>query len=145
MSSKFSSPFFQKSPLYGAYSSGAGGMVTVSYNDVHQKFQNSIAENVAKTYAPKNTPCDNLVQKLSDNKISNAAYETLSKKCVEQNNKDEDSNTESFENVTGDLRFENKMGLSNYKKLNKTNPYYYGKGYESITKKVNLPELPDLG
>jgi hypothetical protein len=145
MSSKFSSPFFQKSPLYGAYSSGAGGMVTVSYNDVHQKFQNSIAENVAKAYAPKNTPCDNLVQKLSDNKISNAAYETLSKKCVEQNNKDEDSNTGSFENVTGDLPFENKMGLSNYKKSNKTNPYYYGKGYESITKKVNLPELPDLG
>ena len=29
-SSKFSSPFFQKSPLLGAYSSGAGGMITIS-------------------------------------------------------------------------------------------------------------------
>jgi len=143
MSSKFSSPFFQKSPLLGAYSSGADGMVTVSYDDVHQKFQDGIAENVAKHYAPKNTACDNLVQKLADNKISNAAYETLSKKCVEQNNKDEDSNTGSFENVTGDLPFEN-IGLSNYKESNKTNPYYYGKGYESPYK-VNLPELPDLG
>ncbi len=50
-SSKFSSPFFQKSPLQGAYSSGAGGMVTVSYDDVHQKFQEGVAANVAKSYA----------------------------------------------------------------------------------------------
>jgi len=56
-SSKFSSPFFQKSPLQGAYSSGAGGMVTVSYDDVHQKFQDGVAANVAKSYAKKNDPC----------------------------------------------------------------------------------------
>jgi hypothetical protein len=57
MSSKFSSPFFQKSPLQGAYSSGAGGMVTVSYDDVHQKFQDGLAANVAKAYAPKKDKC----------------------------------------------------------------------------------------
>ena len=56
-SSKFSSPFFQKSPLRGAYSSGADGMVTVSYDDVHQKFQDGIAANVAKAYAPKKNKC----------------------------------------------------------------------------------------
>ena len=56
-SSKFATPFFQKSPLYGAYSQGAGGMVKVSYADVHSKFQNDIAKNVAKHYTKDNDPC----------------------------------------------------------------------------------------
>ena len=42
MSSKFSSPFFQKSPLLGAYSSGAGGMVTISNAADIQKMQDGI-------------------------------------------------------------------------------------------------------
>ena len=83
-SSKFSSPFFQKSPLYGAYTSGADGIVPVSYDDIHKDFQKSVADNVAKAYTPKKNSCSNLVQKLSDNEISNAAYETLSKKCANQ-------------------------------------------------------------
>ena len=83
-SSRFSSPIFQKSPLQGAYSSGADGLYPISYDDVQQKFQSDIANNVEKAYTPKETPCGNLVQKLSDNKISNAAYETLSKKCAEK-------------------------------------------------------------
>jgi|TARA_R110000744_G_scaffold41242_1_gene93309 hypothetical protein len=41
-SSKFSSPFFQKSPLYGAYSSGADAMVTVSDAPHYEKLQNDI-------------------------------------------------------------------------------------------------------
>jgi len=145
-SSKFSSPFFQKSPLRGAYSSGADGMVTVSYNDVHQKFQDSIAENVAKAYAPKTNSCSNLEQKLSEGTIKEGAYKVLKAKCAEQSNNNEDSdNTGSFENVTGDLPLENPMGLSDYKKSNKTNPYYYGKGYESpYTTRFDV-ELPDLG
>ena len=42
MSSKFSSPFFQKSPLLGAYSSGAGGMITISNAADIQKMQDGI-------------------------------------------------------------------------------------------------------
>ena len=145
-SSKFASPFFQKSPLHGAYSSGAGGMVPVSYADVHQKFQDGIAANVAKAYAPKTNSCSNLEQKLSEGTIKEGAYKVLKAKCAEQSNNDEDSdNTGSFENVTGDLPLENPMGLSDYKKSNKTNPYYYGKGYESpYTTRFDV-ELPDLG
>jgi len=145
-SSKFAGPFFQKSPLQGAYSSGAGGMVTVSYDDVHQKFQDGIAANVAKAYAPKTNSCSNLEQKLSEGTIKEGAYKVLKAKCAEQSNNDEDSdNTGSFENVTGDLPLENPMGLSDYKKSNKTNPYYYGKGYESpYTTRFDV-ELPDLG
>jgi len=145
-SSKFAGPFFQKSPLQGAYSSGAGGMVTVSYDDVHQKFQDGIAANVAKAYAPKTNSCSNLEQKLSEGTIKEGAYKVLKAKCAEQSNNNEDSdNTGSFENVTGDLPLENPMGLSDYKKSNKTNPYYYGKGYESpYTTRFDV-ELPDLG
>jgi len=58
MSSKFSSPFFKKSPLQGAYASGAGGMINVSYNDIHQKFQNDIGENVDRAYAKEKNPCN---------------------------------------------------------------------------------------
>ena len=146
MSSKFSSPFFKKSPLYGAYSSGADGMVTVSYDDVHQKFQDGIARNVAKAYAPKANSCSNLEQKLADGTIKEGAYKVLSAKC---------SNTGSFENITGkkpfaDVNASNKTkpfegaSVSDYKKSNKTNPYYIGKGYESPYT-IDLPELPNLG
>ena len=89
-SSKFATPFFQKSPLYGAYSQGAGGMVTVSYADVHSKFQDDIAKNVEKAYAPKNDSCSNLEQKLSDGKIKEGAYKTLVAKCAK--NKEEEDN-----------------------------------------------------
>ena len=89
MSSKFSSPFFKKSPLQGAYSSGAGGMVTVSYDNVHQKFQDGIASNVAKAYAPKTNSCSNLEKKLADGTIKEGAYIILSAKCAKRT---EDSN-----------------------------------------------------
>jgi hypothetical protein len=86
MSSKFSSPFFQKSPLYGAYSSGAGGMVTVSYNDVHQKFQDSIAANVAKSYSKKNDPC-------SDPKTVQYTENSVLKKCPKKTKPSPNGNT----------------------------------------------------
>ena len=93
MSSKFSSPFFKKSPLLGAYTSGADGMVTVSYNDIHQKFQDDLAKNVAKAYTPKTNSCSNLEQKLADGTIKEGAYKALSKKCAEKNkNKDLENN-----------------------------------------------------
>jgi len=41
-SSKFSSPFFKKSPLQGAYSSGADGIITVSDLPHYQKLQQDL-------------------------------------------------------------------------------------------------------
>ena len=91
-SSKFATPFLKKSPLYGAYSSGAGGMVTVSYDDVHQKFQDGIAQNVAKARAmhDKKDPCDdpNTVQ-YTENSVL--------KKCP----KKKETNNSSSSNSTG--------------------------------------------
>ena len=149
MSSKFSSPFFKKSPLYGAYASGAGGMINVSYNDIHQKFQNDIGENVDRAYTKEKNPCDNLDQKLADGDILQGAHAILSKKCAEP------QDTSSSESILGRKPFDdvNRLNktkpfegasVSDYKKSNKTNPYYIGKGYESPYT-IDLPELPNLG
>ena len=85
-SSKFSSPFFQKSPLQGAYSSGADGMVTVSYDDVHQKFQDGVAANVAKSYAKKNDPC-------SDPNTVQYTENSVLKKCPKKTKPNPETNT----------------------------------------------------
>ena len=57
MSSKFATPFFQKSPLYGAYTSGADGMVTISDAPHYAKLQEDIGNAVSKAYAPKKNKC----------------------------------------------------------------------------------------
>ena len=135
-SSKFSSPFFKKSPLNGAYASGADGIVPVSYDDIHKDFQQGIADNVAKAYAPKENSCSNLEQKLSEGTIKEGAYKVLKAKCAI------DPNEGSFESVTGDKPFgdinkSNKTkpfegaGVSDYEESNKNNPFYIDNGYES--------------
>lgn len=42
--SKFSTPFFKKSPILGAYTSGAGGMVYASNRQAFQKLQDDIVK-----------------------------------------------------------------------------------------------------
>ena len=78
-SSKFSSPFFQKSPLHGAYTSGADGIVPVSYADIHKDFQQGIADNVSKAYAKKTSPCDdpNTVQYTEDSVLKKCPKKTV--------------------------------------------------------------------
>ena len=109
-SSKFSSPFFQKSPLQGAYAAGADGMVTVSYADIHKDFQQGIADNVSKAYTKEKSPCDDLDQKLSENKITTTAYETLTKKC----NKNKNQNQDLKNNVTQTLNNLPKPGTKEF-------------------------------
>ena len=77
-SSKFSSPFFQKSPLHGAYTSGADGIVPVSYDDIHKDFQKGVADNVSKAYAKKTNPCDdpNTVQYTEDSVLKKCPKKT---------------------------------------------------------------------
>jgi len=52
-SSKFSSPFFKKSPLQGAYSSGADGIVTVSDLPHYQKLQQDLVAGTLATFTPE--------------------------------------------------------------------------------------------
>tara|TARA_R110001592_G_scaffold360360_1_gene668611 strand:+ start:524 stop:976 length:453 start_codon:yes stop_codon:yes gene_type:complete len=61
-SSKFSSPFFKKSPLHGAYASGADGMVTVSNSSYFDKLQSDAAGIVGKAYAKDKCDDPNVVQ-----------------------------------------------------------------------------------
>ena len=109
-SSRFSSPFFQKSPLQGAYSSGADGLYPISYDDVQQKFQSDIANNVAKAYAPKENACSNLDQKLSDGTLKEGAHKVLSEKCAKKNNKNQDLKN----NVTQTLNNLPKAGTTEF-------------------------------
>ena len=139
MSSKFAIPFFQKSPLYGAYTSAADGIVPVSYDDIHKDFQQGIADNVAKAYAPKENSCSNLEQKLSKGTIKEGAYKVLSEKCAKKN-EDKDSNKGSFESVTGKKPFEGQTSLSDYKKSNENNPFYPGQSNKVFTP-IEIPEI----
>lgn len=52
-SSKFSSPFFKKSPILGAYSSGADGIVTVSDLPHYQKLQQDLVAGTLATFTPE--------------------------------------------------------------------------------------------
>lgn len=49
MSSKFTTPFFKKSPLQGAYTSGADAMVTTSIAPYFNKLQQDIGTAVSKS------------------------------------------------------------------------------------------------
>tara|TARA_R110002126_G_scaffold229384_1_gene373743 strand:+ start:65 stop:502 length:438 start_codon:yes stop_codon:yes gene_type:complete len=49
MSSKFATPFFQKSPLQGAYTSGADAIVTTSVAPYFNKLQQDIGTAVSKS------------------------------------------------------------------------------------------------
>ena len=71
MSSKFSSPFFKKSPLLGAYTSGADGMVTVSDAKYFAKLQSDLGVAADKYFNNKNkeyfdTSSDNFLQSIDD-------------------------------------------------------------------------------
>lgn len=91
-SSKFASPFLNKSPLYGAYYSGADGMVTVSYADIHKDFQKGLSDNVAKARAmhdKKNVNnCVGLDDKLLNNKMSSSVHTKAKKICAEREKQD---------------------------------------------------------
>jgi hypothetical protein len=59
MASKFSTPFMAKSPLYGAYESGAGGKVYVSNRRAFEKLQDDIVSGTKSAiFGEKKTACE---------------------------------------------------------------------------------------
>ena len=86
MSSKFATPFFQKSPLYGAYTSGADGMVTISDAPHYAKLQEDIGNAVSKAYAKKNDPC-------SDPNTVQYTENSVLKKCPKKTKPNPKTNT----------------------------------------------------
>ena len=127
MSSKFAIPFFQKSPLYGAYTSGADGMVTVSDAEHFAKLQGDAAGIVDKAFAKDKCDDPNVVQ-YTENSVL--------KKCPSKT-----STSTTSPNSIGTMPTDLKppttnysltpSGVSDYEESNKNNPYYIDNGYES--------------
>jgi len=101
MSSKFSSPFLNKSPLYGAYTSGADAMVTVSTAPHFAKLQSDISGAVDKFYAGKNDPCQKLEERYSSGAIGQERYEQGLKNCASKEKEKNKKNLISTEKGTG--------------------------------------------
>ena len=124
--SKFSSPFFKKSPLQGAYTSGAGGMVYVSNADAFQKLQDDILTGLG----PKQDKCSQLLERRNNGTITQSAYEAASKDCgkeevnfsEEAEVPNEEIDTEEYKdnNFVGDYLQEQRDEAFN------NNPYYTG-------------------
>jgi hypothetical protein len=130
MSSKFATPFFQKSPLYGAYTSGADGMVTISDAPHYAKLQEDIGNAVSKSYAKKNDPCSdpNTVQYTENSVLKKCPKKTsISLASVRELNRISDAATIAEEqdnmddiNSTGDfLESEKKKDAAKLKQQKK--------------------------
>jgi len=76
--SKFSTPFLNKSPLEGAYTSGSGGMVYASNRQAFQRLQDDIVKGLGST--SKNT-CKVLLERRNNGTITQSAYKDASKGC----------------------------------------------------------------
>ena len=81
MSSPFQKQFSSKSPLQGAYSSGADGMVTVSDAGHFAKLQNDIKGATLAAMEPKVSKCDSLRNNWHAGKMTDKAYADASKDC----------------------------------------------------------------
>ena len=95
-SSKFSSPFFQKSPLHGAYASGADGMVAQSDRAAFDKLTNDITSTTLTAMKPNISKCKQGAEYYFDK--DGAKF-----MCPEQKNTD-NSNRESSEGTGGFAR-----------------------------------------
>ena len=77
-SSKFSSPFFQKSPLLGAYRSGADAVFAVSDAEHFSKLQNDITAGTLATFTPE--AMDDDLQKRIDKRGNRIEIDATTKK-----------------------------------------------------------------
>ena len=84
MGSKFSSPFLQKSPLHGAYTSGADAMVTISDAPHYAKLQSDILGGTLAAMEPKVSKCESLRNRWHAKEMSDKAYADASKDCGEE-------------------------------------------------------------
>ena len=81
MSSPFQKQFSSKSPLHGAYSSGADSIVTVSDADHFAKLQDDIKGATLAAMEPKVSKCEALRNNWHADKMTDKAYADASKDC----------------------------------------------------------------
>ena len=81
MSSPFQKQFSSKSPLHGAYSSGADAMVTVSDAGHFAKLQSDITGATLAAMEPKVSKCEALRNNWHAGDMTDKAYADASKDC----------------------------------------------------------------
>ena len=104
MSSPFQKQFSSKSPLHGAYSSGADGMVTVSDAGHFAKLQSDIKGATLAAMEPKVSKCEALRNNWHADKMTDKAYADASKDCGETEGKDKNKLTKSDSDSTSDKK-----------------------------------------
>ena len=104
MSSPFQKQFSSKSPLHGAYSSGADGMVTVSDAGHFAKLQSDIKNATLTAMEPKVSKCEALRNNWHADKMTDKAYADASKDCGETEGKDKNKLTKSDIDSTSDKK-----------------------------------------
>ena len=110
MSSPFQKQFSSKSPLHGAYSSGADAMVTVSDAGHFAKLQSDIKGATLAAMEPKVSKCEALRNNWHAGDMTDKAYADASKDCGKT--KDESSKTKQekgIEKFGQDSYISNKM------------------------------------
>ena len=110
MSSPFQKQFSSKSPLHGAYSSGADGMVTVSDAGHFAKLQSDIKNATLAAMEPKVSKCDSIRNNWHAGDMTDKAYADASKDCG--GTKDKSSKTDQekgIEKFGQDSYISNKM------------------------------------
>ena len=101
MSSPFQKQFSSKSPLHGAYSSGADAMVTVSDAGHFAKLQSDIKGATLAAMEPKVSKCDSIKNNWHAGKMTDKAYADASKDCGEES-KNENELTKFDSDSTGE-------------------------------------------
>lgn len=116
----YNSPLTEKSPLKGAYTSGADSQVYVSNRDVFDKFQSDMV-NIAKEQIKKSQKptITTLEEDLRSGKIDNATYKTL-KKLEQEKGKtikegDFSKSVPSVDDITGTMPGYQSIGKKSYK------------------------------
>ena len=110
MSSPFQKQFSSKSPLHGAYSSGADAMVTVSDAGHFAKLQSDIKNATLTAMEPKVSKCDSIRNNWHAGKMTDKAYADASKDCGETKSKSSKTEQEKgIEKFGQDSYISNKM------------------------------------
>ena len=110
MSSPFQKQFSSKSPLHGAYSSGADAMVTVSDAGHFAKLQSDIKGATLAAMEPKVSKCDSIKNNWHAGKMTDKAYADASKDCGETKSKSSKTEQEKgIEKFGQDSYISNKM------------------------------------
>ena len=129
MSSPFQKQFSSKSPLHGAYSSGADSMVTVSDAGHFAKLQSDIKGATLAAMEPKVSKCDSIKNNWHAGKMTDKAYADASKDCVKTEDKVDLGKDKDFNENIPSLKKVTMLGSNenndNYNGLSDKDSYYY--------------------